>query len=45
VKVNSPSDSTDNVAVHERIVSEVAGYGGHDHGFVPLTVSTRIRGR
>jgi hypothetical protein len=45
VKVNSASDPTDNAAAHDRIAREVAGYGGRDHGFVPLTVSSRIRGR
>ena len=45
VKINGAGDPNDNAAAHKRVADEVAGYGGRDHGFVPLTVVTNLKGR
>ena len=37
--------TSDDTAAHQRVAEEVSRYGGRDHGVVPLTVVTEIRGR
>ena len=45
VKINTASDATDHVAGHKRLADEVMGFGGRDHGFMPLTVVTQIKSK